>query len=1490
MLFQRDNRLDKKLNNKFEKFTANNVSQVKGLENDILSNRKNIYEKDGTLIQIDIKRRFNKFNKDISKLNPKSQQINETNYQDSMLISNDIEESQMQELDEFQSSFGIKILDSNFNDSQTYNDTPSKMKENTNKKSKNSDNSSENDQYLHQKGKRLQVDYKTMKSVFKIQKNESGNVKNNAIIQQEISEISLVKLQSLENLIKHFFKHHLFQDTEKDYKIHILRIYYTMKVLKNTMLSHFLLFDLVQSLRNVSFIKRNHILIHQKYFQNQLNEHNQKNQLINQVSLLNMIDLNHLVSNFESKMENLASEVQKFWKNLVHEKQSFEIYRKGLNISKGLNSLSELYEVIQDKQGGNKEIKVFILMSGFYKYVVSKPQECMEEIQKSRLVYQTKKISNLTNENDTLSDKGLIIANLSLNKPMQIDFINKSCSRLIHYSQIEAQGLKINQLMPFIIGENHHLFLDKFMATGKNGMLNQRRDLFIKKKNGYVFPAITYLSINTHNLSNMVLIIEPNTSLSFFQEDQEDENVNSKMVKNSNEAFMITDNIFRMYEMTQEATLISYLSNDVLSSIKDSIGIHPQIDDLFYMTNQNCDIASLIKHGEREFDVQIKSGVNQLIQEYIMNQEAEMMNLENSVINNQNKHEIFNNQRISFQENYNQQYTMRVISQYYMNGGFQIYILSLKLLNSNLSTEKAHNQDSFRKFRFNQASKVSFSQTNLNQVKEARQVDYSLNKSEDLLEEDMEQYDLSSQTSTTSSSTLSSQKFNNKYSSSIKNQKIPLTLKLIFYIMLTVFLIIITTSSVSLSLTLSNTSDTREGIEVCRVALRRLNRLSSIRVIYRQIFNMAQNYVPSESEAIPDRFTFYSRYVIQLTEELRLAQVQLQKYDYEVEKFSSPVQLKFLQEDNTILLQERDLGQAVNLFINRADDLIKRGLQHGKEYFTSSEFYFVFSHDFKTKSKLIERDGFFIIENGNQDLFQKLLYNAQLFNQIKEERIIEKANFSSIMTWICISILCLCGLVSIPLFSQIQSRIFKLMKIFFNIDKSVVSDIQERLIKFNTLIKPATLQYDQQLIQQNYNDDQESIEKHQKSNLKNNNQQAVQGQYENQRVEGKINNEEGKEEENENIEIKSVYQIDEVENSSYPDKIERARGDIRIEKVSNYKKLKRHRIKKLKNRFDIDEELQDEEIQQQSQQGQSIQINSQLQYFNIEISKRKLRQSMFIVLITLAFNAYFLGTYLMSTKVFNEAAQSIDLTFAIQLRKLCVENVIHATTETILFNRTYLINNKQDEIQGFFNKFCSNIEKTYLQKVKRDRPAFFDGLYSYLDLLESGNYCETVFGDGSDDDGFSQEGTYMDVSKCQTIANGISKQGISQLYQFVYQMTNQIQLEYANQYKKDKAQNLAQMIQFLQKPVNLFDVIEILLQKPNSRLYQEVQSNLDEYFNKQELNFIMIYFVFILITVVAMAVFLLSKFYLNVNNFSRCFQKTQERNDAFKQAVIYYQF
>lgn len=58
-------------------------------------------------------------------------------------------------------------------------------------------------------------------------------------------------------VVKHMYKYHLINEKTKDYRLHLLHIYFILKALKNPYLAYFLSLDFTQQSLNDNFITRN---------------------------------------------------------------------------------------------------------------------------------------------------------------------------------------------------------------------------------------------------------------------------------------------------------------------------------------------------------------------------------------------------------------------------------------------------------------------------------------------------------------------------------------------------------------------------------------------------------------------------------------------------------------------------------------------------------------------------------------------------------------------------------------------------------------------------------------------------------------------------------------------------------------------------------------------------------------------------------------------------------------------------------------------------------------------------------------------------------------------------------------------------------------------------------------------------------------------------------------------------------------------------------
>lgn len=56
--------------------------------------------------------------------------------------------------------------------------------------------------------------------------------------------------------------------------------------------------------------------------------------------------------------------------------------------------------------------------------------------------------------------------------------------------------MKINNIMPALIAENHKKFIDRYFVKGNNQIINTKRSLFIKDKSGYLIAVQAQIYVN----------------------------------------------------------------------------------------------------------------------------------------------------------------------------------------------------------------------------------------------------------------------------------------------------------------------------------------------------------------------------------------------------------------------------------------------------------------------------------------------------------------------------------------------------------------------------------------------------------------------------------------------------------------------------------------------------------------------------------------------------------------------------------------------------------------------------------------------------------------------------------------------------------------------------------------------------------------------------------------------------------------------------------
>ncbi|CDW81398.1 UNKNOWN [Stylonychia lemnae] len=174
--------------------------------------------------------------------------------------------------------------------------------------------------------------------------------------------------------IKHIFKEHVQKVDQLDRKsldIKMLIIYYTLMILELPHLSYFMIMEIKQNLKQ-DFFQSNKIKINLLYLLDQISEKDLQDSKDQQAHLIQMVKINELNQKLQNKIEITTNAIQQFWQNLYQEKSQINIYLEGSKISQHIEGIKVTYDDIKEASKDVQEIKFYIYMASFFKYLNNK--------------------------------------------------------------------------------------------------------------------------------------------------------------------------------------------------------------------------------------------------------------------------------------------------------------------------------------------------------------------------------------------------------------------------------------------------------------------------------------------------------------------------------------------------------------------------------------------------------------------------------------------------------------------------------------------------------------------------------------------------------------------------------------------------------------------------------------------------------------------------------------------------------------------------------------------------------------------------------------------------------------------------------------------------------------------------------------------------------------------------------------------------------------
>lgn len=137
--------------------------------------------------------------------------------------------------------------------------------------------------------------------------------------------------------------------------------------------------------------------------------------------------------------------------------------------------------------------------------------------------------------------------------------MNKAAAKFLSYRISEANLIAINNIMPSLIADLHQAFVEKFLVTGKMNMIKQKREMFIRVKNGSIVPVLTNLIVNDLSRKHMILFFEKNTSFRTFDEP----------FANVPFAFLLASSKYRLNELSYNFEKVTGVSQAAVKMYSD---------------------------------------------------------------------------------------------------------------------------------------------------------------------------------------------------------------------------------------------------------------------------------------------------------------------------------------------------------------------------------------------------------------------------------------------------------------------------------------------------------------------------------------------------------------------------------------------------------------------------------------------------------------------------------------------------------------------------------------------------------------------------------------------------------------------------------------------------------------------------------------------------------------------------------------------------------
>ncbi|CDW79589.1 pas domain s-box family protein [Stylonychia lemnae] len=289
-----------------------------------------------------------------------------------------------------------------------------------------------------------------------------------------------------------------------------------------------------------------------------------------------------------------------FWSMLANQQNTDieTLYKSGEQTSDMIKKTKQKFKELLNLGIDKRNVSLYYLYANFNKYVLNSGDLYSEYIHKMEQIKSMNKTIKENYKDNIISDvdkSGFLVVNGTFENFGKILFANKKLCIILDYLPEQLIGKAINILMPQIISDKHHLFLDQFRETGQTRLIQKPQALFMKNQEGYILPCKVFIKFHYDKVYGHVFCAVINKTKQLYP-------FNNKKKHNFNEMMTI---------ITDDHGVVSEISKSVTNFIGIPVSIVQQ-NQKFSQDNMkiyhivDIDIAKLDSDINREIQTSIR--------------------------------------------------------------------------------------------------------------------------------------------------------------------------------------------------------------------------------------------------------------------------------------------------------------------------------------------------------------------------------------------------------------------------------------------------------------------------------------------------------------------------------------------------------------------------------------------------------------------------------------------------------------------------------------------------------------------------------------------------------------------------------------------------------------------------------------------------------------------------------------------------------------------